>query len=339
MKKIIAIIPIAIFIILLSTIVNVKADSSHWIIAVQEYDGSYRPYLWNCATNSSLYVDGSSYRLTNCSQVSGISNWYSSIAEALSVAKAKIPNLSSISPNNYSYVDKSSAIIIYSNISTSITGDNIFSSFEDYENSLLPPPEPSWWETLWDEFVNYWNDPELGNWVQALINKIWGDDNEDTIADSVEFTNPTLTPAPTPIPYTTVVIPKTDPVTGDKYYETNYYYNNPSGTPIIQPYPPTNSPSANSPSGGTDYTPVNGDPYSIPLLNWLTSATIGDTDYDGLDSIGEGMTSVDEIGSEYTDGIGAAQDATSVLPNSWLLLIGIAAAIPLLAGIISRFLS
>lgn len=202
-----------------------------------------------------------------------------------------------------------------------------------------PDPDPMWYEDMWDTFIDYFTNPVPFQWFKNLINRVFDDDEETTISDGVSLSSPTLTPAPTPIPYNTVVIPKTDIATGDTYYETNYIYTNPSGTPIVQPYPPTSAPSSSSGNGSNNYRPVDGKPLSLPKLEWLNTVTIGESDYDGIQSISDGLSSVDDIGSEYTDGISAVSDATSVLPTNWLMLIGIAAAIPLLAGIISRFLN
>lgn len=211
-----------------------------------------------------------------------------------------------------------------------------FPTIDDYLESI----KPKWYEVVWDTFKDYMTNPILGDWFVNLINRVFGDDNNGgTIAENVIISAPTLAPTPTPIPYSTVVIPKTDIISGDTVYETNYYYINPSGTPIITNSPPTNSPSSGGVGGGsTEYVPIGGDPFSIPAVNWLTSATIGDNNYDGIDNINDGMGSIDAIGSEYSDGMSAVQDSTGTLPTSWLLLIGIASAIPLLAGIVSRFL-
>lgn len=214
--------------------------------------------------------------------------------------------------------------------------DNFYGNYDDYLDTITP----KWYEVMWDTLADYFQNPVPFGWFKNLIDRIFGNNNNGgTISENVNIAEPTLAPTPTPIPYTTVVIPKTDIVTGDTVYETNYYYINPSGTPIVTSSPPTNSPASGGGGGGsTEYVPVGGDPFSIPAVNWLTSATIGDANYDGIDSINEGMGSIDSIGSEYTDGMNAVQESTGTLPTSWLLLIGIAAAIPLLAGIVSRFL-
>lgn len=333
MKKILAVIPIAILIVLLSSDKIVFADTVLYGQAVWLYgntsgspSGEKRWYLCTSQGNNGIVILDK-----NSSQIYFNGYIYDATVGQLEGNKVSSAYLYYID----SYVLGGAEIVYSGSGQNDLVG---FDSVADYEDYINPPK--SWWEKLWDTFEDYFTNPIPGSWIKNLIDNVFGDDgNENTISDSVDIANPTLTPAPTPVPYTTVVIPKTDPVTGDTYYETNYYYNNPSGTPIVQPYPPTNAPSTNSPSGSSEYYPVNGDPYSIPVVSWLTSTKIGDTNYDGLDSIGDGMSAVDDIGSEYTDGIGAAQDATSALPSSWLLLIGIAAAIPLLAGIISRFLS
>lgn len=225
-----------------------------------------------------------------------------------------------------------------------------YSDQNDFNEELPPdyrPEDPSWWNEMWNTLYDELGNPAFwfGQWFIDIIDNVFGGEDDPTgppkppTSTHVQINNPSITPAPTPIPYTTVVIPKTDPVSGDTYYEENYYYINPSGTPIITSSPPTNTPSQNGSGNDTDYSPVGGDPYSIPQVSWLTNATIGDSNYDGILSISQGMDSIDEIGSEYVDGMGAVQDATGTLPTSWLLLIGIAAAIPLIAGIISRFLS
>lgn len=212
---------------------------------------------------------------------------------------------------------------------------DFYGTYGEYQESLIP----KWYENAWDTFVDYFTNPIPFQWFKNLIDRVFSDDNEGTISDNVNLTNPTLTPPPTPIPYSTVVIPKTDINTGETYYETNYIYANPSGTPIVQPYPPTSAPTSGSRSSDNSYYPVDGEPLKLPKLNWLSPVTIGDSNYDGIDSIYDGLSSVDDIGSEYKDGLSAVSDATSVLPTNWLMLIGIAAAIPLIAGIISRFLS
>lgn len=212
---------------------------------------------------------------------------------------------------------------------------SFYGTYGEYEETLIP----KWYESAWDTFVDYFTNPVPFQWFKNLIDRVFDDDDETTISDNVNLASPTLTPAPTPIPYSTVVIPKTDINTGETYYETNYIYANPGGTPIVQPYPPTNTPLGNTGGSGDNYYPVDGEPLKLPKLKWLNPVTIGDSNYDGIDSIYDGLSSVDDIGSEYTDGISAVSDATSVLPTKWLMLIGIAAAIPLLAGIISRFLS
>lgn len=226
-------------------------------------------------------------------------------------------------------------ICIKGNVSS--TSDNFYPTYEDYEESLNP--KVYWYDEMWNWLEEDLKKPLGFIWFKNLIDSVFGDDSEGTISNNVTLGNPTLAPTPTPIPYTTVVIPKTDMITGDTCYETNYYYVNPSGTPIVTGSPPTNSsPNNVGGNGNQTYNPIDGKPYSIPRLDWMTSVDIDGNGYDGIDSIADGMSSIDDIGSEYTDGLSAVQDASGTLPTSWLLLIGIVAAIPLLAGIVSRFL-
>lgn len=356
MKKILTMIPITVLIILLS---NSEICSANTLNEMRNNPNYVN--LFVCKISDDAYRVMSDYQpslsshieilsglqiakyFTNGNYFGNLDVYYSSI-DPLANPDYDMTGWSTSTPiGNFTTI----ICIKGSAIDRSDTENKYFPSLQDYEDFLNPPSDPTWYQEMWDALGEALGDPNFwfGEWFIDIIDNVFGNDDEGggpsqhSITSHFQIADPTLTPAPTPIPFTTVVIPKTDPVSGDTYYETNYYYNNPSGTPIIQPYPPTNSPSTNSPSSGSDYIPIGGDPYSIPVVSWLTSATIGDTEYDGIDSVGSGLNSIDEVGSEYTNGMGAIQDATGTLPTSWLLLIGIAAAIPLIAGIISRFLS
>lgn len=324
MRKILAIIPIAIIYILLSSKLEVFAVTLNDIISeysnvvVSSYNSNNTQYTAIGSNN------GLSYNGTHIIPQSNTDMFYAVFSSD--------PTLN-YDLDTYIYTTTYGQLPAYNPIT-------IKGHIENLPDPIIP--EPTWYDKMWDELGEILGNPDFwfGEWFTDIIYNVFGDGaNENTISDSVDIENPTITPTPTQIPYTTIIIPKTDTISGDTYYETNYYFNNPSGTPIVQPYPPTNQPSTNSPSSGYDYTPIGGDPYSIPVVSWLNSTTIGDSNYDGIDSVGSGLDSIDSVGSEYTDGMGIVQDATGTLPTSWLLLIGIAAAIPLIAGIISRFLS
>lgn len=217
--------------------------------------------------------------------------------------------------------------------------NGFFSSLAEYDEYINPTPEKSWWDVLWETVEDYFENPIPGGWIRNLINRLKDDENEDSLVDNVTLEAPTIAPTPTNIPYSTIIVPNTDIIPGTTVNEIQYIYNV-SGTPIItQSPPPDSGGEGGSGDGGGEYHPKGGDPYSIPSLDWLTSAKLGDTSYNGIDSLSNGMDSINEVGSEYNDGMSTVQDSTGVLPSNWLLLIGIAAAIPLIAGIISRFLS
>lgn len=349
LKKIMAVIPIAVLFILLSSAnIALASDVGQYaLIEKRNFSGHIYYVAKIYKFNSPMYVSGEWVSYTA----------YSGGGEGSYPAAALQAELEAIQAGNSWFTNSSGSIqfprsnyemvLLSGSITFANTPDTFYDSPSAFDPEIWPPPEePSWWQNMWNELGDALGDPNFwfGEWFVDLIDNIFGNNegggpSEHSVTTHVQIENPTLTPAPTPIPYTTVIIPKTDPVSGDTYYETNYYYNNPSGTPIVQPYPPTNPPATTAPPNSPEYIPVGGDPYSIPVVNWLTSTTIGDTNYDGIDSVGSGLDSIDSIGSEYNDGMGAVQDATGTLPTSWLLLIGIAAAILLIAGIISRFLS
>ena len=341
MKKIIAIIPIAIIIILLSCKMNVyaavitKRMNEFNNIVIFYSEGKYRI---NCSDDTiSVYVDNGNYYIS-------FNNYDSKQFNTLELAHNYLTYNNQVSTTDRIFRYPLDGYLEV--VKGFVTGT--LPPYIIDPNAPTPTPVPSWYSEMWDTLSEELGNPAFwfGQWFIDLIDNVFGnDENEPTGGPSppsnsthVQINNPTITPAPTPLPYTTIIIPKTDPVTGDVYYEENYYYLNPSGTPIVSTQAPSQYPSQDSTNTGNNYNPT--DPYEIPFYKWLTNGTIssGSGEYNGLDSIGSGIDSIDSIGSEYNDGMSAVQDATGTLPISWLLLIGIAAAIPLLAGIISRFL-
>lgn len=321
------------FIALAVNTVKVKADDNrilgefnNIVIAKDRYNYYYLIYCDSCQSEYYNYQ----YRLYVANTIEISFNSYQSAVDYCLNNLTTTRGLDAYTSYRY-YV---TLYVLKGSVSGTLAPDTQYLDIPEFN-----PPDPQWYEIVWDTFKDYMTNPVLGQWIDNLIARLWSDDNEGTIAENVDINAPTLVPTPTPIPYSTIVVPKTDIITGETVYETNYYYKNPDGTPTVAPHPPSNPPSNNGGGNGNSYTPVNGEPYSIPRLNWLTTVNIGENNYDGIDSIYEGIGSVNNIGSEYTGGLSAAQDATGTLPDSWLLLIGVAAAIPLISGIISRFLS
>lgn len=357
MKKLICVIPITILICILLSTTNVFASSvpessrsrciwlngsttagvgGTWylILASNSYDG--HDYETLSTDGSNIYYNTGRYGTASYSSGPGDYSQDNNVSPYTNIyVQFFVSNGAIVSPSN--------------------TPKTSYNSIEDYYQSLITPtpsptptPEPKWYQEMWDTLADELGQPEFwfGEWFIDIIDQVFNNEDEPSqgpsgLSHSTHINQVTPAPTPTPIPYSTITVPRTDIINNTTVYETQYVYTSSSGDTIIATSPPTNPP-AETPSsagggGGSDYNPI--DPYSIPEVSWFTSAEIGDTSYDGIDSLMHGFDSIDTIGEDYTDGMSAAEDSMGLLPTSWLLLIGVAAAIPLIAGIISRFLS
>lgn len=310
------------------------------------YQDSTTNLFYVVAMNQNFYVENNRFYYQSVYSYSNSSRYFTTYDAALSYI------------NNVSfYLDTSGSktlgsikllVLIKGNINVPSGfnfGDYYFPSDDAYQDYLNPPVEKTWWDKLYDwfeeqysEIADIWPDDPIWQWI-------WGGDGENI--NNTDIVMPTLVPTPTQIPYQTVIVPVRDPVTGDIIsYNYEYHYNNPSGTPIAATAPPDQPERQPTGAGSSDnYNPQ--DPLAIPSgINWINPGfKAGDYQdefsnplgalSDGLDMISYSFSSAS---GEYTQGVSGISQSFQFIPSSWFMLIGMGAAIIILAGIINRFL-
>lgn len=280
----------------------------------------------------------------------GPSLMYNSMGEAIAAAAAYRSSGTSIGQGGGGTFDQVVVIKGTLNISNAYPQNTYWGSLDDY-NDYLESIQPKWYETLWQDFVNFITDflpdlatpgnpaslTKLAEWLQDSFTVNVGE-GEDDLANQIFVSPlPTPTPTPTPIPYQTVMSPD-----GNGGYSIQYIYNNPSGTPIITSQPPQQNVSIDV-DNNFEYpyyeNPENKDnPFKFKIP-WYLKLVLknNDIDIDTLDNTyqsAQGLVQDDDV----ITAVDEVYNGFQVLPSSWLLLIGAIASLPLFAALIRRFL-
>lgn len=340
------------------------ADSSHWVIYIDSYDNQYRANLYNCANNASFYSSSDTlYKLDHATSYNIGNVWHASIDAAVSYAIQYVPNLPSLSTNSFLYISKGAPLIILNYVSTSVNAENVFLSYEDYENSLIPPEDPSefdnWWDSVSTAFMDFVGSDAMsaiisGDWLTYLDEVLYGGlwtvpvgEGED---DLVEFYTVSATPTPSPSPTPTLIPVQVniDPSTGDVTYHYNVIV---SGTPVPTSSPVNpNTPTGSGGGGGSELIePVEIEDYyepddslSLPNLRIFQfklplPGTNSTTDI-GIDSIDNNFEVMNGYLEDNAEAITTVSSFFQVIPPEWFLLIGAIACFPIIAAMIKSLL-
>lgn len=350
MKKIIAVILITILFILLShnriafADTTINPDNYNTIIYVYTYDNNPSGYILIADTADTLYI----YRSGNYGIISRYSN---SLEIPMFSQYYAQPGSMVITPGyNSSFVSIDHYIVYKGTLNTQgfETPEQSFDNWQEYEDYINPPPEPTtWYEDLYDSFLGVIEaiasiaTGGLSDLVEAFTDfwtvKVGGDEGDMFFPTDIIIASPT--PTPTPIQYQTVIAPTTDPQ-GNVVYEYKYVYNNPSGTPIITSSPPINNNNGDS----FDYpyydNPDNrNNPYKLKIPWYLKlifgNKIVDETTLDDSVNVIQDYMNDDDI----NNGVTTVYDGMSAIPTDWLILIGVIASIPLFGCFISRLLS
>lgn len=240
-------------------------------------------------------------------------------------------------------------ILGYRSMFTYGTGTyTLYPNEESYIEHYYPPPDLSWYEEMFSEFVGAIEGIAsvvtggFSNLVEAFtefwVIPVGGDEGDMFFPTDIVIASPT--PTPTPMQYQTVIAPTTDPQ-GNVIYQYKYVYNNPFGTPII-----TDSPPVNNYGGGDSFdypyyeNPDNKDnPYKLKIPWYLKlifgNKIVDETTLDDSVNVIQDYMNDDDI----NHGVTTVYDGMSAIPTDWLILIGVISSIPLFGCLISRLLS
>ena len=363
MKKIIAVIPITILFILLSTNINVHAATYRGIFVKYTIDPSDDLFDFYFTTESDpifyyseVVNDQYGRYMITCNRSLSVGYFSGSAHHTLSDWLDKIATGSGIASNGGPYLEKCLPPIIAYNATIypasgqDSSNDDIFDNVQDYEDYINPPPpDPTWYDEMYESFLGVVESIAtiatggLSELVEAFTDfwvvPVGGDEGDMFFPTDIVMASPT--PTPTPIQYQTVIAPTTDPQ-GHVVYEYKYVYNNPYGTPIITSSPPVNNITYNGDSFDYPYydNPDNrNNPYKLKIP-WYLKLIFGDkivdeTTLDDSVNVIQDYMNDDDI----NDGVTTVYEGMSAIPTNWLILIGVIASIPLFGCLISRLLS
>lgn len=347
MKKIISFFTISLFIVCLSFNTNSYAahNSSNYatIVIIQSiYNDKYTALA--STANSVTFYDttyGGKSVVNNSSSMQilnyyGSDQWFNTVEEVINAV-----NDTSYDYEFYgfgTYANTPFLVVLKGNISYSGSNKNVFDSLEDYEESL----QPTWWKKLgnyWENFLDYFDWWLNGGIYTDIWNWMFDEPDANGLAEP-NFNVPTLTPSPTPIPYSTSIVPVKDPVTGDIIsYEYNYHYYDNNGNSITATAPPP-TPEGTGGNGIPSSNNGSNDPFALPTGSFIdfNYSVAGGSTISTLSALKQGLDIVDTVSEEYDSSISSVSDSFVVLPDKWFILLGCAAGIILICGIIGRLL-
>lgn len=349
MKKLLAVIPIAILFVLLSKYIFVLADTSTLIICAEAYEnaGYYMRYGYTINENSYINVLSNNHIRIEYAIPLGYSQPQSSFN---TLSEAFEYDQSYFSYSGSSQISWYGEIVYIGDINIVGSSENLYSE-EEYNNIINPPePELTWWDILKENAQRVIRDIlelsgipvdaaiDLDNWFSDLFIVKVGE-GEDSLANQINTEPlPTPTPTPTPIPYQTVMTPD-----NNGGFIIQYIYNNPSGTPTAHPQPPSNNITNNY---GSDFeypyyeNPENKDnPFKLKIP-WYLKLILNNNDIpiETLDDhylVAQNQIQSDDV----LEAIDTVYNGFQVIPTDWLLILGAIACLPVFASLISRMLN
>lgn len=266
-----------------------------------EYSQDYY-YLVVSQTPMTVYVDNQGYLEYNSSR------GFQSTDLMIVVRQYLIGNFVNIQSNT-DYEDLDFLIDYTGNNNLQITGDNIYPSTDDFNNRGAPPePEigSTWLSDMWDWIL--WQLGFNDDYSGDLVKIIGGDKVNTEIVTPTP--SPTSSPTPSPTPFALDIVDNN----GNPVYTITGI---PNQTIII--------------NQGDDID--NGSDFDIFEVDQI----IGEG---GSVSPRDGINDVMETNNDYIQDmdISSVQNSFSVLPADWLLMIGVLASLPFIAGFIAKLL-
>lgn len=359
MKKLFAVIPIAILIILLSSSRFIFASTYYEVgyCIIKQYDNYIAPGFYtlycNNAENARYPYSYSNYLYLKVGQIGSV-GFQTYIFDTRNneykpVIIGRYLDIAYIDQNTNPSNQFTDSIILNDSLGTSI----IYANYDEFLNNVPPeylPEEPTWWDILKENAQRVIRDVlelagipvdaaiDLDNWLSDLFTVKVGE-GEDSLANQINTEPlPTPTPTPTPIPYQTVMTPD-----NNGGFTIQYIYNNPSGTPTAHPQPPSNNITNNY---GSDFeypyyeNPENKDnPFKLKIP-WYLKLILNNNDIpiETLDDhylVAQNQIQSDDV----LEAIDTVYNGFQVIPTDWLLILGAIACLPVFASLISRMLN